>query len=209
MDWSHWRVECSCQHLLHCRRCYWLTRMAPDTKAWRRHWIGFTQISIVQACGRQYESLCTLASSVNATSMITSIQLAYCNLSKCRQWCGQTWPWILSKVFHGEWQVSCTHCRGQVLYGCSLSTSGSSLHHVDRHRVFFGHIVKLHDIPSSIVSGRDLIFTGHFWQELFTLAGVKLQLMLAFHLKSDGQSEATNKVITMYLRCLVGDRPRQ
>ncbi|KAK1608874.1 hypothetical protein QYE76_032547 [Lolium multiflorum] len=31
----------------------------------------------------------------------------------------------------------------------------------------------------------------------------------AFHPQSDGQSEAVNKVITMYLRCITGDRPRQ
>jgi hypothetical protein len=76
-------------------------------------------------------------------------------------------------------------------------------------RLFFDHIVKLYGIPSSIVSDRDLAFTGHFWRELFTLAGVKLQLSSAFHPQSDGQSEAANKVISMYLRCLVGDRPRQ
>jgi hypothetical protein len=31
----------------------------------------------------------------------------------------------------------------------------------------------------------------------------------AFHPQSDGQTEATNKVIVMYLRCLTGDCPRQ
>jgi hypothetical protein len=30
----------------------------------------------------------------------------------------------------------------------------------------------------------------------------------AFHPQTDGQSEMVNKVITMYLRCLTGDRPR-
>jgi hypothetical protein len=30
-----------------------------------------------------------------------------------------------------------------------------------------------------------------------------------FNPQSDGQSKATNKIITMYLRCLTGDRPRQ
>jgi hypothetical protein len=31
----------------------------------------------------------------------------------------------------------------------------------------------------------------------------------AFHPQTDGQSEAVNKVIAMYLRCLAGDRPRE
>jgi hypothetical protein len=39
------------------------------------------------------------------------------------------------------------------------------------------------------------------------LAGVTL-LSSAFHPQTDGQSEVTNRVITMYLRCLAGDRPR-
>jgi transposase InsO family protein len=75
-------------------------------------------------------------------------------------------------------------------------------------RVFFSEIVRLHGFPSSIVSDRDPVFTSSFWRELFSLAGVKLQFSTAFHPQSDGQSEATNKIISMYLRCLVGDRPR-
>jgi hypothetical protein len=73
-------------------------------------------------------------------------------------------------------------------------------------RVFFGTIVKLHDIPSTIVSDHDSVFNGCFWKELFAMAGVKLQFTSAFHPQADGQSEATNKIIAMYL---TGDRPRQ
>jgi hypothetical protein len=76
-------------------------------------------------------------------------------------------------------------------------------------RAFFAEIVRLHGIPSTIVSDRDPVFTSEFWKELFRLAGVKLQMTSAFHPQSDGQSEATNKIIAMYLRCLTGDRPRQ
>jgi hypothetical protein len=76
-------------------------------------------------------------------------------------------------------------------------------------KVFFDSVVRLHGILESIVSDRNPIFTSKFWTELFTLSGVKLQLSSAFHPQSDGQSEAVNKVITMYLRCLAGDRPRQ
>jgi hypothetical protein len=47
--------------------------------------------------------------------------------------------------------------------------------------VFFDNIVKLHGVPSSIISDRDPAFTCHFWQELFKLAGVNLQFSSAFH----------------------------
>ena len=30
-----------------------------------------------------------------------------------------------------------------------------------------------------------------------------------YHPQSDGQSEIVNKIITMYLRCLTGDRPKE
>jgi hypothetical protein len=39
------------------------------------------------------------------------------------------------------------------------------------------------------------------------LAGVKLLLSSAFHPQTDGQPEAINHIIAMYLRCLTGDRP--
>lgn len=76
-------------------------------------------------------------------------------------------------------------------------------------RAFFADIVRLHGFPESIVSDRDPVFTGHIWRDLFRLAGVKLRMSSAFHPQTDGQSEAVNKVIAMYLRCLAGDRPRE
>jgi transposase InsO family protein len=74
-------------------------------------------------------------------------------------------------------------------------------------KAFFDSIVRLHGIPCSIVSDRDTVFTSIFWFELFKLAGVTLKMSSAFHPQTNGQSEVVNKVITMYLRCLVGDRP--
>jgi hypothetical protein len=75
--------------------------------------------------------------------------------------------------------------------------------------VFFEAIVRLHGFPESIISDQDPMFTSKFWIELFALSDVKLQLSSALHPQIDGQSEATNRVITMSLRCLAGDRPRQ
>jgi hypothetical protein len=75
-------------------------------------------------------------------------------------------------------------------------------------RAFFDGIVWLHGFPSSIVSDRDPVFTGHVWRDLFQMAGVKLHMNIAFHLQTDRQSEVVKKVISMYLRCVTGDRPR-
>ena len=76
-------------------------------------------------------------------------------------------------------------------------------------QAFFADIVRLHGVPQSMVSDRDPVFTSKFGRELMRLMGTKLHMTSAFHPQSDGQSEAANRVITMYLRCLTGDRPRQ
>jgi hypothetical protein len=52
-------------------------------------------------------------------------------------------------------------------------------------RTFFDNIVRLYDIPGSIVSDQDAMFTSTFWQELFELIGIKLQKSSAFHPQSD------------------------
>jgi hypothetical protein len=76
-------------------------------------------------------------------------------------------------------------------------------------QAFFTDIVRLHGVPQSIVSDRDPVFTSTFWSELMRLMGTKLLMSSAFHPQTDGQTEAANRVIVMYLRCLTGDRPRQ
>jgi transposase InsO family protein len=76
-------------------------------------------------------------------------------------------------------------------------------------QAFFTEIVRLHGIPQSMVSDRDSMFTSTFWRELMRLTGPKLHMTSAFYPQSDGQTEATNKVIVMYLRCFTGDQPRQ
>jgi len=75
-------------------------------------------------------------------------------------------------------------------------------------QAFYSGIVRLHGLPQSMVSDRDPVFTSIFWKELMRLLGVKLHMTTAFHPQSDGQTEAANRVIAMYLRCFSGDRPR-
>jgi hypothetical protein len=74
-------------------------------------------------------------------------------------------------------------------------------------QAFFADIVRLHGVPQSVVSDRDPVFTSTFWRELMRLMGTKLHMSSAFHPQSDGQTEAANRVIIMYLRCFTGDHP--
>jgi len=74
--------------------------------------------------------------------------------------------------------------------------------------VFMNNVVKLHDMPKSIVSDRDKVFTSRFWQQLFELQGTALAMRSAYHPQTDGQSEAVNKSLEMYLRCFIFDNPK-
>jgi hypothetical protein len=68
-------------------------------------------------------------------------------------------------------------------------------------------IVRLHGLPSSIVSDRDSKFTSKWWRELHRLLGAKLLMSTSFHLQTDGQSERAIQNITQILRAVV--RPDQ
>ncbi|KAK2410684.1 hypothetical protein QL285_046035 [Trifolium repens] len=55
--------------------------------------------------------------------------------------------------------------------------------------IYIAEIVRLHGIPSSIVSDRDPKFTSHFWKTLHEALGTKLRLSSAYHPQTDGQTE--------------------
>jgi transposase InsO family protein len=75
-------------------------------------------------------------------------------------------------------------------------------------QLFMDHVVKLHGLPASIISDRDIIFVSHFWRELFKLYKVNLQLSTAYHPQTDGQSERVNQCLEMYLRCAAHNSPK-
>jgi hypothetical protein len=47
---------------------------------------------------------------------------------------------------------------------------------------FLTNDYRLHELPNSIVSDRDRVFTSQFWQELSHLTGVTLKMSSAYHL---------------------------
>ena len=58
--------------------------------------------------------------------------------------------------------------------------------------IYIKEIVRLHGIPSSIVSDRDPIFTSRFWEAFQAALGTKLNFGTAYHPQSDGQTGRIN-----------------
>jgi hypothetical protein len=69
--------------------------------------------------------------------------------------------------------------------------------------------VRLHGIPTSILSDRDPIFVSSFWRELFKLQGTQLKMNTAHHPQTDKQIEVVNWCFKTFLQCFIADQPKQ
>jgi hypothetical protein len=76
-------------------------------------------------------------------------------------------------------------------------------------QAFLNQIYRLHVMLMAIISDSDKIFTSKFWQELFKLAKVTLQMSSVFHPQSDGQTEWVNQYLETFLDCFVHACPKQ
>jgi hypothetical protein len=74
---------------------------------------------------------------------------------------------------------------------------------------FLDNVVKLHGVPKSIVSDRDVVFTSKFWRQLFKAVGTNLSYSSTYHPQTDGQSEWVNQCLEQYLRCAAHESPKQ
>ncbi|GJS19522.1 putative reverse transcriptase domain-containing protein [Tanacetum coccineum] len=72
-------------------------------------------------------------------------------------------------------------------------------------RLYLNEIVARHGVPISIISDRDSRFTLRFWQSMKEASGTRLDMSMAYHPQTDGQSEHTIKTLEDMLRACVLD----
>ena len=66
--------------------------------------------------------------------------------------------------------------------------------------LFLQYVFRYHGLPENIVSDRDPKFTARFWKNLTKALGVDMLMSTSAHPQTDGQSEATVKIIQKLLK---------
>nr|GFA41838.1 reverse transcriptase domain-containing protein [Tanacetum cinerariifolium] len=72
-------------------------------------------------------------------------------------------------------------------------------------KLYMKEVVTRHGIPVSIISDRDPMFASNFWRAFQKALGTPLDMSIAYHLETDGQSERTIQTLEDMLRACVID----
>eukprot|EP00253_Pinus_taeda_P004104 PITA_04104 len=73
--------------------------------------------------------------------------------------------------------------------------------------IFMQNVFRLHGLPKTIISDRDVKFTSAFWRTLFAELGTQLNFSTTYHPQTDGQTERVNQVVEYMLRAYVMQQP--
>jgi hypothetical protein len=68
---------------------------------------------------------------------------------------------------------------------------------------FFDTVIADWGIPAVMVSDRDPLFRSRFWTTIFSRCKARLQMTTAYHPNADGQSERSNAIAEIMLRCVL------
>jgi transposase InsO family protein len=107
-------------------------------------------------------------------------------------------PFPESKGFNYLWVIICRMTSMVHLVPVHTKMRASEL-----SWIYLREIVRLHRLPSSIISDRDSKFTSRWWKELHKILGSRLLMSTSFHPQMDGQMERANHNVGQIFRTVV------
>lgn len=115
-------------------------------------------------------------------------------------WRAWSMDWItkLSPSTQGNDAILVVVCRLSKM-AHFIPASGNDTAEVTARRLV-NNVIRLHGLPTSIVSDRDPKLVSKFWQSVCKLLGMKTLMSTAFHPQTDGQTERMNRTLEQYLR---------
>ncbi|GJP86142.1 hypothetical protein CLOP_g16205 [Closterium sp. NIES-67] len=72
-------------------------------------------------------------------------------------------------------------------------------------QLFIANVIRLHELPTAIISDRDPKFTSNFWRHLWDQFGTKLHFSSAYHPQTDGQTERVNQTMEQLIQTTCTD----
>jgi hypothetical protein len=73
--------------------------------------------------------------------------------------------------------------------------------------IFMKEIFRLHGIPKTVISNRDVKFTSSFWKELFVGLNTNLDFSTSYHPQIDGKTKRMNQIMEDMLCMYVRTKP--
>jgi hypothetical protein len=64
-------------------------------------------------------------------------------------------------------------------------------------------VITKHSTPADIISDHGALFISNFWKSLAKCLSIKLNLSIAYHPETDGQTKCLNQILEQYLQIYV------